>query len=78
MNTVHDIFEQLGGTGAVALALNVGHSTASEMRRRRSIPVKYWPALIEHARASGLDEIDADLLVRVHVENSAPLPEAAA
>jgi hypothetical protein len=68
MNTVNDIFLELGGTGAVAKAISVGHSTASEMRRRQSIPVKYWPALIDHAQACGKPEIDTDMLVRVHLE----------
>ncbi|OJX74172.1 carph-isopro domain-containing protein [uncultured Mesorhizobium sp.] len=66
MHTVHDIFDSMGGTGAVAKVIGVKHSAASEMRRRQSIPVKYWPALIESARLGGL-AITSDVLVRVHV-----------
>jgi len=77
MNTIAEIFRGLGGTGAVAKALNVGHSTASEMRRRQSIPVKYWPALMECAASAGRSEVDTDLLVRVHVEASQTAGEAA-
>ncbi|MRX33188.1 hypothetical protein GJR93_09200 [Aminobacter sp. MDW-2] len=69
MNTVHDIFDTFGGTGAVARIINVKHSAASEMRRRQSIPVKYWPSLIEHAKATGA-ALDSDALVRVHLPAS--------
>ncbi|RWC29938.1 MAG: hypothetical protein EOS70_23275 [Mesorhizobium sp.] len=66
MRTVQEIFEALGGTGAVAKVIGVKHSAASEMRRRQSIPVKYWPALMERALQERI-AIDSDVLVRVHV-----------
>lgn len=66
MQTVHDIFEALGGTGAVAKVIGVKHSAASEMRRRQSIPVKYWPALMAKASEERIP-IDSDVLVCVHV-----------
>jgi hypothetical protein len=69
MNTIEDIFLNLGGTGAVARIIGVKHSAASEMRRRGSIPVKYWPALVEGATAAG-KAMDNDVLVRVHIEQA--------
>lgn len=75
MNTVSDIFERLGGTGAVAKIIDVKHSAASEMRRRKSIPVRYWPQLIDGARRVNM-EIDSDLLMSVHAV-AAPAHEAA-
>lgn len=66
MENVDDIFIKLGGTGAVARIIDVKHSAASEMRRRGSIPVRYWPMLIEGARASGV-AIDSDILMSVHI-----------
>jgi hypothetical protein len=74
MRTVDDIFIALGGTGAVARIIDVKHSAASEMRRRSSIPVRYWPQLIDGARAASVD-ITSDVLVEVHV---APAAESAA
>lgn len=67
MNTIEEIFIAMGGTGAFAKAIGVKHSTASEIRRRKSIPVRYWPALIASADLMDVS-IDNDLLVRVHVE----------
>jgi hypothetical protein len=69
MNTVDDIFTTLGGTGAVAKIIGVKHSAASEMRRRGSIPVRYWPALMQGARELAVS-IDSDTLVTIHQ----PLP----
>ncbi|WP_352824520.1 carph-isopro domain-containing protein [Mesorhizobium sp. M0134] len=76
MQNVGDIFTKLGGTGAVARMIDVKHSAASEMRRRQSIPVRYWPQLIAGAKTAGV-EIDSDLLVKVHVA-AAPAQENAA
>jgi hypothetical protein len=73
MQNVDDIFTKLGGTGAVARIIDVKHSAASEMRRRGSIPVRYWPQLIDGAAALDV-AIDSDLLVRVHVP-ATPTPE---
>ena len=78
MNTFGDIFEKLGGTGAVARAIEVGHSTASEMRRRKSIPVKYWPRLVDEASKRGVPTITYDRLVAIHSERHTRKAESAA
>lgn len=46
MDSVDDIFEYFGGPAKVARHLGVGPSTASEMRRRQSIPVEHWDMLL--------------------------------
>jgi hypothetical protein len=53
------VFALFGSNVKLAEALNVGPSTVSEMKRRNSIPVEYWPALIEAAKL--LDENDLSL-----------------
>ena len=61
-----DLFKRLGGYAVVAEALGFAHSSAvSEMRRRNSVPVRHWPALIAKARelAIPLDEAE---LARLH------------
>lgn len=52
------LFGDLGGGSAVARILGVGASTASEMKRRGSIPIEHWPALImsDAGKAIGLTE----------------------
>jgi len=76
MNTVDDVFVGFGGTSAFAGALGLNLSTASEMRRRSSIPVRYWPKLVDAARERGVDGITNDELVKIHARPS--LPEAQA
>jgi hypothetical protein len=73
MHSVDDIFRELGGTGAVAKIIDVKQSAASEMRRRGSIPVRYWPQLVSGASSAGVI-IDNDFLVSLHAHS----PERAA
>lgn len=76
MKTVPEIFDHLGGASRVARLLGVGQSTASEMKRRRSIPVKWWPALLSDPAAieAGLTE---SALIRIHTEPADRSGEAA-
>lgn len=67
MNTVEEVFAGFGGTSAFAGALGLNLSTASEMRRRSSIPVRYWPKLIDAARERDITGIDNNSLVEMHV-----------
>jgi hypothetical protein len=71
MKSVEEIFVALGGTGAVARLLEVGHSTASEMRRRGSIPVRYWPRLVAVAVEREIEGISNDSLVGIHTSAAA-------
>lgn len=75
ISSVHAIFETLGGAASVARMLRVNASTASEMKRRKSIPIKYWPSLISAARVEGV-RIDEAALVSAHID--APKTGAAA
>jgi hypothetical protein len=63
MSSVTTIFEVLGGPTKAARLLDVGISTASEMKRRGSIPVKYWPKLVKADVG-----ITYDQLVAAHLE----------
>lgn len=63
---IEQIFEDLGGTSAVAKLIGVGQSTASEMKRRKSIPVEYWPAIVSADKAE-MTGITYDRMVAAHV-----------
>lgn len=71
MKTVSDIFDVLGGNASVARILRVNPSTASEMKRRESIPVEYWPALVAEAERSGKTEITLERLAIIMAEAGA-------
>jgi hypothetical protein len=66
VDTIHGLFDALGGPAEVARIIGRGGSTASEMKRRASIPVDYWPALIESARGKEIG-LTSDDLVRLHI-----------
>lgn len=68
MTSISSIFQNLGGPTKVARILDVGFSTASEMRRRGSIPVKYWPKLVAACEAEGVSGITYERLVELHSE----------
>lgn len=44
--TVPEIIDSFGGAAAFARAIGIKPSTASEMKRRRGIPVPHWPRLV--------------------------------
>lgn len=48
--------------------ISVGYEAAKQMRRRQSIPVKYWPAMIASAAERGEPLTEAEL-VAAHVES---------
>ena len=63
--TIPEIIDAFGGASAFGRVIEVNQSTASEMKRRRSIPVRYWPKVI------GADPVDRprfsyDDLVNAH------------
>jgi hypothetical protein len=76
MKNVVDLFTSLGGTSAVARVLGVGPSTASEMKRRRSIPPEYWAQLVAEAARVSATEITYESLALAHaLERGRPIPD---
>lgn len=71
MKTVSDIFDLFGGNAAVARVLNVIPSTASEMKRRESVPVEYWPALVDEAKRIGRSDVTLEAIAIVMAEAGA-------
>lgn len=76
MNTVAEIIDKLGGSGNVARILAVGPSTASEMKRRGSIPPAYWPALLASEKGQEIG-LSAEILMNAHAKRNHPHAEAA-
>jgi len=70
MDSVNDLFQKLGGPSEVARILGCGTSTASEMKRRSSVPIRYWTTLIQSERGRDLG-LTSDLLVHVHEKREA-------
>ena len=70
MVNVSEIINSLGGNAAVALRLDVGPSTVSEMKRRNAIPVKYWPRIIAMASEKAVDDVTSETLMQMHAETA--------
>ncbi len=68
MQNVPELFEKFGGPTKVAQILGVGFTTASEMKRRGSIPVRYWPMLVDACRDRGIKGVTYETLVKLHTE----------
>lgn len=69
--TVPELFDALGGNVAVANALGKGASTISEMRRSRSISVRYWPQIIKLARDLGVRGVTSESMMMMCARESA-------
>lgn len=71
MNSIPDIIDEIGGSSKLAEWLHIKPSTASEMKRRQSIPVKYWPSLVDQCRDHGIRGVNYDKLVELHQKDAA-------
>jgi hypothetical protein len=63
MQSVGEIIEAFGGVTAFGKAIGVAVSTASEMKRRDSIPVRHWQRVLAAAKKRRLALKMADLLL---------------
>lgn len=66
MDTVPEIIAAFGGATAFARCIGKKPSTASEMKRSGSIPVRYWPRLVAEAKRLGI-KLTYEILVEAHV-----------
>lgn len=70
MHTVPELIDAFGGSAAFSRAIRVKPSTASEMKRSRSIHFRHWENVVEAARALGLDGITVESLMRMHARDA--------
>lgn len=70
MNTLNDLFDDFGGPAKIGQAIGVSTEHAAAMKRRHSIPSRYWLALVNSARERGL-ELSIEQLALLHQERGA-------
>lgn len=68
MTTVDAIFKAFKGPANVGRAIGKRTEHAVQMRRRGSIPVTYWPALISYAEANKVPGVSYATLVAAHAQ----------
>lgn len=76
VKSIPDLFRRLGGNAGVADALGVSPNTAGSWRKRLSIPVEHWPAIMAAAARKGL-VLDADALLSLHAQTLAEAADPA-
>lgn len=65
MNTLDEVFEALGGVAEVGRVIGKRTEHASVLKRRGSVPVRYWPSLMAAAEERGI-VLTSDMLVAIH------------
>lgn len=68
ISNIPDVFNIFVSNVEMADALSVGTSTVSEMKRRKSIPVEYWPALVDAARGKGREDLTLEKLAIISAD----------
>jgi len=74
MNSVEDLFRNFGGPSKVGQAIGVSTEHAAAMKRRRSIPSRYWLPLIQAAEARGI-AVSLEQIAHLHARSSGSEPE---
>ncbi len=74
MNTLSDLFNDFGGPAKVGQAIGVSTEHAAAMKRRHSIPIRYWLTLVDFAHSRGID-LSLEQLARLHTGASQPSPQ---
>lgn len=64
--SIEELFSALGGPTEVGRIIGKGASTASEMKRRKSIPVSHWSFLVSAAAERHIPGISFETLALMH------------
>lgn len=76
MRDINSLFDELGGPLGIEAATGISANHLRQMKLRQSIPLKYWPALLDMAENAGKELSEADLLrMHVPVPSDAPAPQ---
>jgi hypothetical protein len=69
MNTIDELFDAIGGVAEVGRVIGKRTEHASVIKRRGSVPVRYWPALMAAAEEKGI-ALSYEHLVAIHSPNT--------
>jgi hypothetical protein len=70
LTSISECIDAFGGPTAFARLIQKAPSTASEMKRRGSIPLEYWPIIIDSQEGQRIG-ITSDGLMRLHLSKKA-------
>ncbi len=67
--TIPELIDAFGGSTSFSKIIDKIPSTASEMKRTRSIRVRYWPKVIAAAAKRGIRGVSSETLMQMHLED---------
>jgi hypothetical protein len=70
LKSATQIINALGGNAVVARRIGKTPSAVSEMKRRGTIPVRYWNDIASLAGEAGRNEITVERLAALHAEGA--------
>ncbi|GGF56510.1 hypothetical protein GCM10007301_15220 [Azorhizobium oxalatiphilum] len=70
-SSVRDLMALWPSLSAFAADTAAGYEAVRQWFKRQSIPVRYWPAVIEGAAQREIGGVTSDLLMKLH----APVPD---
>lgn len=76
MVTLHSIFDAFGGPAGLGRAIGRTTEHTTTMRRRCSIPVRYWPQVIAAAKERGASWITYETLTLAHTNPDTQAPNS--
>lgn len=77
LNEMVDVFGLFSSNIELAGVLSVGHSTVSEMKRRKNIPPQYWTPIVSAVAAKGRNDLTLEKFVELAARRAAKQGEAA-
>lgn len=77
LDEMSDVFGLFASNIELAGILNVGQSTVSEMKRRKSIPPQYWPPIVAAVAEKGREDLTLEKFVQLAARRAARQGEAA-
>lgn len=74
METFAQVIDALGGSAVVARGIGEDPGTVRQMRRRGSIPSRYWPRIVVFAATRGRNDVTIDILAQISAGKVGEIP----
>lgn len=68
--TIPELIDAFGGPTGFAKVIDKNPSTASEMKRSRSVRVSYWPRIVDAAQEEGIPGVTLETIAQMHIEHA--------
>lgn len=66
-HTIPELIDAFGGPSGFAKVIDKNPSTASEMKRSRSVRVNYWPRIVDAALEANIPGVTLEAIAEMHI-----------